>query len=130
MVVSSFKSVAGLNSAAPCISLALKSVLRHFRCLKNVISDRLKLICDALGEDLSMPTTSASSKFDTNMARLRFMDQSFQRNKSGNMDFVEPQQHVWRPQRGLPERSVAILKAWLFEHFLHPYVLCDSDLYV
>ncbi|KAM0896772.1 hypothetical protein ACQ4PT_022989 [Festuca glaucescens] len=27
----------------------------------------------------------------------------------------------WRPQRGLPERSVSVLKAWLFENFLHPY---------
>ncbi|KAJ6804422.1 homeobox protein BEL1-like protein [Iris pallida] len=27
----------------------------------------------------------------------------------------------WRPQRGLPERSVTVLRAWLFEHFLHPY---------
>ncbi|KAF0911700.1 hypothetical protein E2562_011700 [Oryza meyeriana var. granulata] len=27
----------------------------------------------------------------------------------------------WRPQRGLPERAVAVLRAWLFEHFLHPY---------
>uniref|UniRef100_A0ACD5Z5S7 Uncharacterized protein n=1 Tax=Avena sativa TaxID=4498 RepID=A0ACD5Z5S7_AVESA len=31
-----------------------------------------------------------------------------------------PQQE-WRPQRGLPERSVSVLKAWLFENFLHPY---------
>ncbi|KAG4160178.1 hypothetical protein ERO13_D02G218500v2 [Gossypium hirsutum] len=30
-------------------------------------------------------------------------------------------QHAWRPQRGLPESSVSILRAWLFEHFLHPY---------
>ncbi|KAI4338687.1 hypothetical protein MLD38_023713 [Melastoma candidum] len=29
--------------------------------------------------------------------------------------------HPWRPQRGLPERSVSVLRAWLFEHFLHPY---------
>ena len=30
-------------------------------------------------------------------------------------------QQSWRPQRGLPERAVAVLRAWLFEHFLHPY---------
>uniref|UniRef100_A0ACD5YQ06 Uncharacterized protein n=1 Tax=Avena sativa TaxID=4498 RepID=A0ACD5YQ06_AVESA len=30
-------------------------------------------------------------------------------------------QQGWRPQRGLPERSVSVLKAWLFENFLHPY---------
>jgi hypothetical protein len=26
----------------------------------------------------------------------------------------------WRPQRGLPEKSVAVLKAWMFENFLRP----------
>ncbi|XP_027908975.1 BEL1-like homeodomain protein 8 isoform X2 [Vigna unguiculata] len=94
MVVQSFESVAGLSSATPYVSLALKSVSKHF----------------------------------SNMARLRCIDQSFQKNKSlgGNINFLEPQQHVWRPQRGLPERSVAILKAWLFEHFLHPYPT-DTD---
>ncbi|XP_027346014.1 BEL1-like homeodomain protein 8 [Abrus precatorius] len=128
MVVQSFESVAGLSSATPYISLALKSVSKNFRCLKSAISDQLKLTCEVLGEDFSLPTTSTSNKFDTNMARLRYMDQSFQKNKSGgpNVDFLEPQQHVWRPQRGLPERSVAILKAWLFEHFLHPYPT-DTD---
>jgi hypothetical protein len=30
------------------------------------------------------------------------------------------EQPCWRPQRGLPERSVAVLKAWMFEHFLRP----------
>ncbi|KAF5444780.1 hypothetical protein F2P56_033884 [Juglans regia] len=29
--------------------------------------------------------------------------------------------HIWRPQRGLPERSVSILRAWMFQNFLHPY---------
>ncbi|PAN04812.1 hypothetical protein PAHAL_1G093300 [Panicum hallii] len=31
------------------------------------------------------------------------------------------EQQCWRPQRGLPEKSVAVLKAWMFENFLHPY---------
>ncbi|CAN6243635.1 unnamed protein product [Urochloa humidicola] len=31
------------------------------------------------------------------------------------------EQQCWRPQRGLPEKSVAVLKAWLFDNFLHPY---------
>jgi len=29
-------------------------------------------------------------------------------------------QQSWRPQRGLPEKSVAVLKAWMFENFLRP----------
>ncbi|KAH7834614.1 hypothetical protein Vadar_017913 [Vaccinium darrowii] len=28
---------------------------------------------------------------------------------------------LWRPQRGLPERSVSVLRAWMFQNFLHPY---------
>jgi len=36
------------------------------------------------------------------------------------------QHNAWRPQRGLPERSVSVLRAWLFDHFLHPYPK-DSD---
>lgn len=27
---------------------------------------------------------------------------------------------IWRPQRGLPEKSVSILRAWMFQNFLHP----------
>ncbi|XP_061376698.1 BEL1-like homeodomain protein 8 [Gastrolobium bilobum] len=128
MVVSSFESVAGLSYATPYISLALKSITRHFRCLKNSISDQLKLISEVLGEDLSIPSTSTSSKVDTNMERLRCIDHNYQKNKSSRVatGLLEPQQHAWRPQRGLPERSVAILRAWLFEHFLHPYPT-DTD---
>ncbi|XP_042500219.1 homeobox protein ATH1-like isoform X2 [Macadamia integrifolia] len=28
--------------------------------------------------------------------------------------------HLLRPQRGLPERSVSVLRAWMFQNFLHP----------
>ncbi|KAK4274586.1 hypothetical protein QN277_017784 [Acacia crassicarpa] len=28
---------------------------------------------------------------------------------------------LWRPPRGLPENSVSILRAWMFQNFLHPY---------
>ncbi|KAF5930992.1 hypothetical protein HYC85_031865 [Camellia sinensis] len=94
MVVSSFESVAGLSAATPYISLALKTVSKHFRCLKNAISDQLSF--------------------------------SKQKSAGGNLSFFDAQQHIWRPQRGLPERSVAVLRAWLFEHFLHPYPT-DTD---
>ncbi|XP_059659457.1 BEL1-like homeodomain protein 4 [Cornus florida] len=128
MVVSSFEAVAGLSAATPYISLALKTVMRNFRCLKNAISDQLKHIRKALGEDLSSPTTGASSsKGDASTSRQKLYDYRFQKDNpgGGNLGFFEPQ-HVWRPQRGLPERSVAVLRAWLFDHFLHPYPT-DTD---
>ncbi|XP_052187869.1 BEL1-like homeodomain protein 8 isoform X1 [Diospyros lotus] len=129
MVVSSFESVAGLSTATPYISLALRTVSRHFQCLKNAISDQLKHIRNALGEELPSPITGASScRGDTSTSRLKFIDHGFMKQKfgGGNLGFYETQQHVWRPQRGLPERAVAILRAWLFEHFLHPYPT-DTD---
>ncbi|WOL17059.1 homeobox protein ATH1-like isoform X2 [Canna indica] len=27
----------------------------------------------------------------------------------------------WRPKRGLPEKSVSVLRAWMFQNFTHPY---------
>lgn len=128
MVVSSFETVAGLSSATPYISLALKSVSRHFRCLRNAISDQLRNVRKAMGEELSSLTTGTSSSKggDTSSSKQKLMDQAFQKQKAvsgGDPRFFEPQQHVWRPQRGLPERAVAILRAWLFDHFLHPLVL-------
>ncbi|KAL2488704.1 BEL1-like homeodomain protein 9 [Forsythia ovata] len=127
MVVSSFESVAGLSAATPFIYLGLKTVSRHFRCLKNAIADQLRSVSNALGEDLSSLTAgTSSSKGDTSSSRLKFMDKSFQKQKVGGyMGFLEPQ-HVWRPQRGLPERAVSVLRAWLFDHFLHPYPT-DTD---
>ncbi|KAE8674585.1 Detected protein of unknown function [Hibiscus syriacus] len=124
MVVSSFESVAGLSAATPYISLALKTVERNFWHLRNAISDHVKHLSKALGEDLLSPTTGASnSKGDMNVSRLKYV-----LKKSGgvNPGFHEPQQQGWRPQRGLPECAVAILRAWLFEHFLHPYPT-DTD---
>ncbi|XP_054811431.1 BEL1-like homeodomain protein 9 [Prosopis cineraria] len=133
-VVSSFESVAGLSSATPYISKALKTVSRHFRFLENAISGQVEHIRDVLGEELSAPasggvTSTTSGKLDSNMARLKFLDQSFQKNKLivGGAGYLEHQQHAWRPQqKGLPERAVSILRAWLFDHFLHPYPT-DAD---
>ncbi|XP_043700949.1 BEL1-like homeodomain protein 8 isoform X2 [Telopea speciosissima] len=129
IVVSSFESVAGLSAATPYTTLALKAVSRHFRGLKNVISDQLQHINRAIGDDLSSPTTgTSSSKGETILPMLRFNDRVVHKQKSGgdSPGILQPQQHIWRPQRGLPERSVAILRAWLFEHFLHPYPT-DTD---
>ncbi|GMI81872.1 hypothetical protein HRI_001856500 [Hibiscus trionum] len=124
MVVSSFDSVAGLGAATPYFPLALKTVAKNFRCLRNAILDQVKHISRALGEDLLSPTTcTGSSKGDINMSRLKYVGQ---KSDEVNLGFPEPQQHGWRPQRGLPERAVAILRAWLFEHFLHPYPT-DTD---
>lgn len=118
MVVSSFESVEGVSTATPYISVALKTISMHFRCLKDAISDQLKHTGKELGDELSSPTggTSSSTKFGGDARK-------FQKQKScasNNHVSFESKQPVWKPQRGLPERAVSILRAWLFDHFLHP----------
>ncbi|KAE8722796.1 kiwellin-like [Hibiscus syriacus] len=115
MVVSSFESVDCLSVATPYISLALKTVERNFRCLRNAISDRVRHLSRTLREDLLSPTTGASSsKGDINISRMKY---GVQKSGGVNTGFLEPQQEGWRPQRGLPERAVAILRAWLLSIF-------------
>lgn len=51
--------------------------------------------------------------------RLRYVDQQLRQQRS--LQQFGMMRQPWRPQRGLPETAVSVLRAWLFEHFLHPY---------
>lgn len=114
--VSSFDSVMGFGAAAPYTGLARRAMSRHFRCLKDAIAAQLKHAGLLLGEkEGSGP--SAITKGET--PRLRLVDQILRQQRAFHQ-FGAVEQESWRPQRGLPERSVNVLRAWLFEHFLHP----------
>ncbi|CAL1404234.1 unnamed protein product [Linum trigynum] len=136
MVVSSFESVAGLSSSTPYVSLAIKTITRNFKSMKHVISDQLKQHSAAtarsvvVGGEEELFSSSSTSSTSTRLRGYMGQRQSCGGGGGGpnyhHVGFHEPQQHVWRTQRGLPERSVAILRAWLFEHFLHPYPT-DAD---
>ncbi|KAM7263319.1 hypothetical protein ACFE04_001002 [Oxalis oulophora] len=122
MVVNSFDLVMGFGAAVPYTSLAQKAMSRHFRCLKEAIAAQLKNSCELLGEK-DAAGTSGLTKGET--PRLKLLEQSLRQQRAFHqMGMME--QEAWRPQRGLPERSVSILRAWLFEHFLHPYP-SDAD---
>lgn len=119
MVVNSFDLVMGFGAAVPYTALAQKAMSRHFRCLKDAITAQLKHSCELLGEKEGVGT-SGLTKGET--PRLKLLEQSLRQQRAFHqMGMME--QEAWRPQRGLPERSVNTLRAWLFEHFLHPYVL-------
>ncbi|KAJ6384809.1 hypothetical protein OIU77_028091 [Salix suchowensis] len=124
MVASFFESVAGLSAATQYISMTIKVVSGNFKSIKHAISDQLKHVTKALGDNLFSTSPFGSSTAGS----LRYKDRSFQKSNSGesNVGSLEHQEHIWRPQRGLPERAVVILRAWLFEHFLHPYPT-DTD---
>lgn len=114
-VISSFEAVAGDGAAGVYSSLASRAMSRHFRCLRDGIVGQIKATKKAMGDkDIAAPGTV---KGET--PRLRVLDQTLRQQRAlQQMGMMES--HPWRPQRGLPERSVSVLRAWLFEHFLHP----------
>ncbi|KAG5043962.1 hypothetical protein JHK87_007877 [Glycine soja] len=73
------------------------------------------------GQNKVVGESSAAARTYTALA-LQTISKQFRCLK----DAIAGQHNAWRPQRGLPERSVSVLRAWLFEHFLHPYPK-DSD---
>eukprot|EP01018_Ginkgo_biloba_P020179 Gb_23074 [translate_table: standard] len=124
LVVTSFESVTTPGAAAPYTALALKAMSRHFRCLRDAIIGQLESTSKALGEkDSIIPGTTRGET-----PRLGFLDRTIRQQRAfQQLGMME--QHPWRPQRGLPERSVSVLRAWLFEHFLHPYPT-DADKHI
>ncbi|KAG8368201.1 hypothetical protein BUALT_Bualt15G0020600 [Buddleja alternifolia] len=120
IVVSSFDVVAGSGAAKPYTALALQTISRHFRCLRDAISGQIHVARKSLGEE-----DSSLNDKGVGISRLRYVDQQLKQQRA-LQQLGMMQNHAWRPQRGLPETSVSILRAWLFEHFLHPYPK-DSD---
>ncbi|EEE51686.1 hypothetical protein OsJ_33045 [Oryza sativa Japonica Group] len=121
VVVASFEAVAGGGSARTYTALALRTISRQFRCLRDAIAGQVRAASRALGEAVDADGGCGR----TVGSRLRYIDHQL-RQQRALQQLGMMQSSAWRPQRGLPERSVSILRAWLFEHFLHPYPK-DSD---
>ncbi|KAH7554173.1 hypothetical protein ACOSP7_028793 [Xanthoceras sorbifolium] len=118
IVISSFEQAAGIGSAKTYTALALKTISKQFRCLKDAITGQIRAANKMLGEEDCLGGKIEGS-------RLKFVDHHL-RQQRALQQLGMIQHNAWRPQRGLPERSVSVLRAWLFEHFLHPYPK-DSD---
>ncbi|XXG74188.1 hypothetical protein AAC387_Pa07g2973 [Persea americana] len=113
-VMSSFEVVAGLGSAKSYISLAPQAMSRHFCSLRHAIVTQICAARRCLSEDIL--------RNDGSLGQLSLFDQNTRQKRASPqpLGMISTQQ-AWRPIRGLPENAVAILRAWLFEHFLHPY---------
>ncbi|KAI3726772.1 hypothetical protein L1987_66577 [Smallanthus sonchifolius] len=103
--------VSGYGAARPYTALAHQTISRHFRCLRNAINGQVLLTRQSLGEQ--------DDSSDRVLPRLRNVEKQLRQQR--NLHHFGGTRHSWRPQRGLPEGSVSILRAWLFEHFLNPY---------
>ncbi|KZV48976.1 hypothetical protein F511_09572 [Dorcoceras hygrometricum] len=118
IVISWFEQAAGIGSAKSYTAVALQTISKQFRCLKDAILGQIKSASKSLGEEDSFGDKIEGS-------RLKYVDNQI-RQQRALQQLGMIQHNAWRPQRGLPERSVSVLRAWLFEHFLHPYPK-DSD---
>lgn len=109
-VVSSLETVAGRGAALPYTFLPLQTISRHFRCLRHAIKKQIQLDFSHAGVGV--------------LLRLRRLDQQLRQQKALQHQQFGFVRQPWRPQRGLPETAVSALRAWLFDHFLHPYACC------
>ncbi|CAI0554409.1 unnamed protein product [Linum tenue] len=123
-VVNSFDLVMGFGAAVPYTALAQKAMSRHFRCLKDAIAAQIRQLCELLGDKDGGAAAGGITRGET--PRLKALEKSLRQQQRAFHFHQMEQEDAWRPQRGLPERSVSILRAWLFEHFLHPYP-SDAD---
>ncbi|XP_010672774.2 BEL1-like homeodomain protein 11 [Beta vulgaris subsp. vulgaris] len=117
-LMSSFEVIAGESAAKCYTALALQAMSRHFCSLRDAIVTQIKVARKKLSPDLP--------KIGSGLSHLSLFDRE-SRNSNSRMSLQQigliqgAHRQAWRPIRGLPETSVAILRAWLFEHFLHPY---------
>lgn len=114
VLVSSFEIVAGCGAARSYTALARWTISRQFRCLRDSIKSQIQVVQQSLGEEGTAPNCQGGG-----LSRLRHLDQQLRQQRALQQFGVMRQ--PWRPQRGLPETAVSVLRAWLFEHFLHPY---------
>lgn len=114
-MVASFQKVAGLGNATPYISFGIKTISKHFGCLKLAIYDQLQFTTSkstpAANYNFSKKEILKHPTFEKGLC----MPESVQ-----NLHSVQP---ILRSQRGLPDHAVALLRRWLFKHFLHPLVI-------
>ncbi|KAI5060269.1 hypothetical protein GOP47_0024689 [Adiantum capillus-veneris] len=119
-----------LEGSAPYKEAAERAIQNRFTCLRDSILASESFAMGAFsGHDggahqaIVQGVTPGECDQVGNAAaatRFRLLDQQLRHQRALQQVGLFPQP-PWRPQRGLPERSVSLLRAWLFDHFLHPY---------
>lgn len=125
-VVSSFEPALGDGAAAAYTSLMARAMARHFGNLRRAILRRLRLHAAAAARrSLRRGVEAGDHDHDEDEdedgdeeVTEELVERVARRTKLAAAARAE--QASWRPLRGLPDGSVAVLRAWLFDHFLHP----------
>ncbi|KAM3757994.1 hypothetical protein ACB098_01G009100 [Castanea mollissima] len=106
-VISAFHAATELDPQIHA-RFAIQTISFLYKNLRERISNHIL----AMGAHFSSPCTKEKERsFETSFIQKQWALQQ-----------VKSKDHqLWRPQRGLPERSVSVLRAWMFQNFLHPY---------
>ena len=75
-----------------------------------------------LRERISNQILAMGANFDGGCTRGR--EKSFQNSfiqEQWALQQLKKKDQLWRPQRGLHEKYVSVLRAWMFQNFLHPW---------
>uniref|UniRef100_A0A0A9D589 Homeobox domain-containing protein n=1 Tax=Arundo donax TaxID=35708 RepID=A0A0A9D589_ARUDO len=110
---------AGAGNASICAPFAHRAVSAVYRGLRRRIAGEIMAAATA-GRPTCWGESSSSSVTAGDVERC--WEAAFiQRHWAAQQQQRRGEQPCWRPPRGLPEKSVAVLKAWMFENFLKPY---------
>ncbi|XP_044983958.1 BEL1-like homeodomain protein 11 isoform X2 [Hordeum vulgare subsp. vulgare] len=118
-VASSFEPVLGAAATAGYTSLMSRAMTRHFGNLRRAILRKLATLW-VVDED-SEEEEEDGDEYDYDPARRQedMVGRLVRRTKQAAA--ARAAEQVCKPMRVLPEESVAVLRAWLFNHFLDPY---------
>ncbi|KAL7121933.1 hypothetical protein ACP275_01G014600 [Erythranthe tilingii] len=114
-VISAFHAVTELDPnlharfALPTISLMYKN-----------LRERISSCIIEMGARVNTTTTNNNNNEGGEESSSSF-DMSYIQKQWALQQLRKRDHQLWRPQRGLPERSVSVLRAWMFQNFLHPY---------
>ncbi|CAN6304027.1 unnamed protein product [Urochloa humidicola] len=118
-VASSFEPALGAGAASAYTSLMAQAMARHFGNLRRAILRRLRLnAAAAAAAKRALSLRAGVEEEEEEEVTEEMVERVARRTKLAAAARAE---QAWRPLRGLPEGSVAVLRAWLFDHFLHPY---------
>ncbi|CAA0838403.1 Homeobox protein ATH1 [Striga hermonthica] len=108
-VTSAFHAVTELDPNLHA-RFVLPGVSFMYRNLRERISSHILSLGQSSHHDWG-ETREEDSSFETSFIQKQWALQQLSKRE----------QQLWRPQRGLPEKSVSVLRAWMFQNFLHPY---------
>ncbi|CAN6287241.1 unnamed protein product [Urochloa humidicola] len=121
-VASSFEPALGGGASAAYTSLMAQAMARHFGNLRRAILRRLRLHAAAAAAKRSLSLLRGGEEEEEEEGEGEVTEEMVERvARRTKLAAAARAEQAWRPIRGLPEGSVAVLRAWLFDHFLHPY---------